>query len=187
LLFTGAKAWIPIFYNILKPKIMKRYISFWTLFFLLGIINVAQAQDPLSIDNDGKVTINKPATINNARIGDVDYSQTWAGLRHKALSGKGTYAIMQNNQGSATLLNTKAGGVIRFRVNNIDKMTLDSEGMLTFHKKEGLFLKLVPSQTGTVYLGRSPQNGIGFSGGQGTIMNSTANLSFNVNANGTPK
>jgi hypothetical protein len=96
--------------------------------FILGLVQTGFAQDPLRIDGNGKVTIQKPAIINNLFIGDVGYGANWGGIQHKDLSGKGNYALKQRNDGLFTVINTKAGGTIAFRIDNKNKIWLDKNG-----------------------------------------------------------
>ena len=99
------------------------------------------ANTALTIDRNGnvgvgktnpsqKLEVNGNAILNNAFLGDIGYGADWAGFSHKNSTGQGNYALLQNDAGTETLINTKTGGTIRLRVNNADKVVMDGDGNL---------------------------------------------------------
>ncbi len=77
----------------------------------------------------GTLSIGSNATINNAFLGDVGFGQRWAGFSHKSAMATTSYGLLQDQEGDYTLVNIKSGdGHIGFRVNNVDKMVLKSNG-----------------------------------------------------------
>ena len=80
-----------------------------------------------------KLEVNGNAILGNVFTGDVGYGVTWAGFCHKDSVGKSSYALLQNSAGTETLINTKTGGNIRFRINHSEKMKMTSDGV--FHAK----------------------------------------------------
>ncbi len=59
-------------------------------------------------------------------VGNVGYNG-YAGFSHVNLNSQGNYALLQQSNGT-TFLNASAGRSVRFRINNSDKMILDSSG-----------------------------------------------------------
>ena len=77
----------------------------------------------LSVAADTDVT----GTIGSAKVGYVGYGDA-AGFAHYDFASAGNYAVLQNNTG-ITYINSVAGKSIKFREDNVDKMTL-SDGNL---------------------------------------------------------
>jgi hypothetical protein len=61
-----------------------------------------------------------------AHVGNVGYNG-YAGFSHVDRNSQGNYALLQEASGT-TFLNASSGQSIRFRINNSDKMLLDSSG-----------------------------------------------------------
>jgi len=87
-------------------------------------IGTASPSFKLHVIGDGQIG----ATGEELKIGNVGHSN-WAGIAHKNNAGGLRYALIQNSNGT-TILNATSGQNIRFRINNIDKMTIDSNGNL---------------------------------------------------------
>jgi hypothetical protein len=93
---------------------------------------------PLAVTGEttaAKVTVNGPlvtqgnATVSNAFVGDVGHGPEWAGFSHSKSATAEGYGFLQNSNGQFTLINKKSGGgYIGFRVDNVDKMVLASNG-----------------------------------------------------------
>mgnify|MGYP001045653724 FL=1 len=82
-----------------------------------------------------------------ARIGDIGLAN-WTGFSHNAAATSTKYALAQNSLGH-TLLNAASGQPIRFRINNVDKMILASNGRLgigTTSPAPCLFIKSIGSR-----------------------------------------
>ncbi|NEN88022.1 MAG: tail fiber domain-containing protein [Okeania sp. SIO3H1] len=83
----------------------------------------------LEVHGDLKVSDN--AEVANVFLGDVDHGELWAGFGHKDAISKTGYGLLQNKDGTLTLINKKSGsGYIGFRVENVDKMVLLDSGNL---------------------------------------------------------
>ena len=61
----------------------------------------------------------------NALISDDPHGATWAAFSHRNHGTAGGYALLQSSAGQ-TLLNAASGTHIRFRINNADKMIVNS-------------------------------------------------------------
>jgi len=61
-----------------------------------------------------------------AHVGNVGYNG-YAGFSHVNRNSQGNYALLQESSGT-TFLNASSGQSIRFRINNSEKMILDSSG-----------------------------------------------------------
>jgi len=67
----------------------------------------------------------------NSRMGTVTgIASTFAGFGHNSQWASGSYALLQDSTGK-TLLNCASNQTIAFRVNNTQKMTMDTDGNLT--------------------------------------------------------
>jgi hypothetical protein len=82
----------------------------------------------------GTLSVTGNATLTNSEIGNMGWGSDWVGFAHQGGksdtdSYKYSYALLQKNDGKYTLLNKRSGdGYIGFRVNNSNKMVIDSEG-----------------------------------------------------------
>lgn len=66
-------------------------------------------------------------TFGRADIGHTGHGG-FAGFRHRALTGGGTYALIQNASGR-TVLNAATGQPLQLRINNTNRMALDANGL----------------------------------------------------------
>ncbi|MBD2268619.1 hypothetical protein H6F62_07525 [Anabaena sp. FACHB-1391] len=91
----------------------------------------------LTTGADGSLTVNGTGTssfagnlkVNNVFLGDLGHGSGWAGFSHSSQAGLNSYALLQNSTGTYTLINKKAGdGYIGFRVDNNDRMVINSNG-----------------------------------------------------------
>jgi hypothetical protein len=85
----------------------------------------------IGLDNPGQKLSVAPSTdvsgeFGYAHVGNVGYNG-YAGFSHVNLNSQGNYALLQESSGT-TFLNASNGQSIRFRINNSDKMILDSSG-----------------------------------------------------------
>jgi Chaperone of endosialidase len=86
-----------------------------------------QITSPINITST--LTAKGNATLNSTFLGDVGYGANWAGFSHKNSVSLTSYALLQSNDGIYTLLNKKSGGgLIGFRVDNVDKMVINDLG-----------------------------------------------------------
>ena len=105
--------------------------------------NLAAGVNRFIIDQAGNVGIGAPSPgqklsvapstdvsseFGYAHVGNVGFNG-YGGFSHVGLNSQGNYAMMQSSAGM-TFLNASSGQSIRFRINNSDKMTLDSSGRL---------------------------------------------------------
>ena len=77
-----------------------------------------------------KLEVNGDALIRNAYIGNIAaFGTNYMSFSHISRSGTNDYSLLSDNAG-ITYLNAKSGQDIRFRIDNIDKVILDSSGNL---------------------------------------------------------
>ncbi len=69
---------------------------------------------------------NHSAEIGRAHVGYMGHSD-WAGFSHIDANATGSYALLHNASG-LTLVNAASGQDIRFRINNVDQGTFESDG-----------------------------------------------------------
>ena len=72
---------------------------------------------------------NTSSTIGRTNIGYCSSYSDFACISHYDRNSAGNYALLQNSAGS-TYLNASTGQKINFRINNVDRMNLDSNGNL---------------------------------------------------------
>jgi hypothetical protein len=70
---------------------------------------------------------------------------------------------------------------------NEDPLFIDENGIVQLGKKSGLALKVEPSSDKTVSLGRTLSSSLSFQHDFGTLINSSANIAFNINTEGKSK
>ena len=145
--------------------------------------NSAAGVNRFIIDQDGNVGIGAPSPgqklsvapstdvsgeFGYAHVGNVGFNG-YGGFSHVGLNSQGNYAMMQSSAGM-TFLNASSGQSIRFRINNSDKMTLDSSGRLgigtsgpqtNLHVANGTLRTWTPS-AGTTAIFESTQNSRSF-------------------------
>lgn len=89
-----------------------------------------QINSPLNITSS--LNANGNANINNTFLGDVGHGSVWAGFSHRGSVNTAGYALLQSNDGLYTLINKKSGGgFIGFRVDNVDKMSINDAGQVS--------------------------------------------------------
>ena len=72
--------------------------------------------------------LDSSAVIGQAHIGYTGTSN-YAGFAHKDMTSRSNFALMQSNTGR-TIVNTASGQDMAFKVANVEKMTLESDGQL---------------------------------------------------------
>jgi len=98
-------------------------------------IGITEPTEKLHVDGNilatGTLSVNPNTdskhTLGNAVVGYQGTYTGFAGLCHYDRQGVGNYAIMQNSSGR-TLVNASTDQPIEFRINNITKMILESDG-----------------------------------------------------------
>jgi hypothetical protein len=82
----------------------------------------------------GSLTTTEDATIRNAYIGLISaFGSNYTTFSHISRNGTNDYSLLSDNAG-ITYLNAKSGSDLRFRVDNIDKVVIDSNGNLGVNK-----------------------------------------------------
>lgn len=81
-----------------------------------------------SVTIQSGLTVNDDATIRNAYIGNIPaFGTNYMSFSHISRNGNGDYSLLSDNVG-ITYLNAKKASTLNFRIDNIDKMILDSDG-----------------------------------------------------------
>jgi Chaperone of endosialidase len=101
-----------------------------------GVLESTHSSTALQINSPVNITstliANANATLNNTFLGDVGHGSYWAGFSHKNSVSLASYALLQSEDGFYTLLNKKSGGgFMGFRVDNVDKMSIDDSGQVS--------------------------------------------------------
>ena len=82
----------------------------------------------------GSISTTEDATIRNAYIGLISaFGSNYMSFSHIGRSGTNDYSLLSDNTG-VTYLNAKSGSNLRFRIDNIDKVIIDSNGNLGINK-----------------------------------------------------
>lgn len=87
-------------------------------------------------DTAGELTVTGTAVVvGNTASGDFEIGQMghsgWAGAAHANAVGPNSYALLQNGDGSETLVNAASGGQVKIRTGNVDRVTVNSSGDLS--------------------------------------------------------
>jgi len=94
-----------------------------------GNVGIGTVTPSEKLEVSGKLKVTNNAAINNVFLGDVGHGSVWAGFSHTSQVSQSSYALLQNNTGTYTLINKKAGdGYIGFRVDNNDRMVINNNG-----------------------------------------------------------
>ena len=76
----------------------------------------------------GSLGVTGDATIRTAFIGTIStFGDNYASVSHISRTGSGDYSLLSDKDG-ITYINAKAGSDIKFRINNIDKVNIDTSG-----------------------------------------------------------
>jgi hypothetical protein len=82
----------------------------------------------------GSLNTTEDATIRNAYIGLISaFGSNYTSFSHISRNGTNDYSLLSDNAG-ITYLNAKSGSDLKFRIDNIDKVVIDSNGNLGINK-----------------------------------------------------
>ena len=81
------------------------------------------------VDVSGNLEVQDDASINGITIGNVYSGSGWYGIRNSSLTGNTDFALLQHTSGD-TVLNASSGKTINFRIDNSDKVTINSNGRI---------------------------------------------------------
>jgi hypothetical protein len=82
----------------------------------------------------GSISTTEDATIRNAYVGLISaFGSNYTSFSHISRNGTNDYSLLSDNAG-ITYLNAKSGSSLNFRVDNVDKAILDSNGNLGINK-----------------------------------------------------
>jgi hypothetical protein len=92
-----------------------------------------------SASTSGNLDVGGHVASENGFLGDVGHGNTWAGFAHADApgvyagnaTGQDNYAVLQNNAGTETLVNTGPAGNIRLRVGNADRYLMNAAGNMS--------------------------------------------------------
>jgi Chaperone of endosialidase len=127
------------------------------------------ANDPLSI----KATGAEEALLNCYRVEQGNNTLTWQ-VKQKPNGAKPGLSIGEN---AATRLFIESGS------GNVGIGTSTPGARLEVAQGSGLAIRVEPNAGNSVYIGRGDTNSLEFDATFGTVLNSTANLSFNIDSN----